>query len=225
MARRKSKEAEKQPRRTTKGAKAYSGRMLPKIRMLLSIGADEHDVAAYLGVSTELLLTWAKQHFDLAEALDARDEIRRWDHERNVGLAKELAARGASDAEIAQAFRVSARTLSRWRRQYPDFDEALRLGVEMQVQVAERTLFQIATGYVYDEERTVPVKGALLKVRETKQSLPDKDALRLFLIAHKPEKYSQKAKPEAGADEIGELARAIDEAGVQSVVPVEKDAG
>ncbi|WP_157785527.1 hypothetical protein [Sinorhizobium fredii] len=49
-----------------------------------------------------------------------------WD-DRTVTIARTLAALGATDLEISQAFKVSIRAIRRWKLQYPEFREALEM--------------------------------------------------------------------------------------------------
>jgi hypothetical protein len=71
-------------------------------------------------------------------------------------------------------------------------DEALTMGIEAQLKVAEQTLFNVANGYVYEQERIISTKEGLTKVIEQKISHPNPAMLRLFLEANKPEKYRAK---------------------------------
>lgn len=230
MTARKTSTAEAaEPRRRTKGPVKFTNRHMPKVRQLLSHGLDDHALAACFGVDLEQWLIWASENDNLRSALDNREELHKWDADRNIEMARQLAARGATQIEIAAAFRVTERTLTRWRQDYPEFDDALQMGEEMQLEVAKRTLFKMATGFTYTEEKTVAVKGALMKVREEKVHLPSENSLRLFLISREPQTYSGKAtgeKPSALAELAQELIDITSNAGAASgVVPVEKDAG
>ena len=45
--------------------------------------------------------------------------------ERFVKIAKVLCMRGGTDEDLADAFEVSPRTINRWKKDYPEFAEAL----------------------------------------------------------------------------------------------------
>lgn len=221
---RKSKTSPPEPRRKTKGAQDYHPRMLPKLRALLDAGRDEREIAAWFGVSVRTLRKWADEHSPLKQALDSREDIREWDEGRNLKMAYALSSRGATSIEIAQAFNVSARTLTRWRQKCPEFDQALTMGVEAQLKVAEQTLFNVATGYVYEQEKIISTKEGVTTVIEQKISLPNAAMLRVFLEANKPEKYRSNAK-QLAEDDLGEFMRDIAERGFGQVEICHKDAG
>lgn len=198
--------------------------MLPKLRALLDAGRDESEIAAWFGVSVRTMRKWADEHSPLKQALDSREDIREWDEARNLKMAYALSSRGATSVEIAQAFNVSARTLTRWRQRCPEFDQALTMGVEAQLKVAEQTLFKVATGYVYEQEKLISTKEGVTKVVEQKTSHPNPAMLRLFLEANKPEKYRQNAR-QADDDDLGDFMREIAERGAGTVKICYKDAG
>lgn len=220
----KSKTSLPEPRRKTKGAQDYHPRMLPKLRALLDAGRDESEIAAWFGVSVRTMRKWADEHSPLKQALDSREDIREWDEARNLKMAYALSSRGATSIEIAQAFNVSARTLARWRQRCPEFDQALTMGVEAQLKVAEQTLFNVATGYLYEQEKIISTKEGVTKVVEQKISLPNPAMLRVFLEANKPEKYRQNPK-QADEDDLDDFMREIAERGAGRVKICHRDAG
>ncbi|MGO1069308.1 hypothetical protein [Lysobacter sp. CA199] len=72
--------------------------------------------------------------------------------------ATKLAAIGATDAEIADFFEVSVRTLYRWAQGDDEFRHALKLGKEPADDRVERALFERARGYAYTEQQAIKVK-------------------------------------------------------------------
>lgn len=200
-----------EPRRRTKGAQDYHPRMLPKLRALLDAGRDESEIAAWFGVSHRTFRQWADENAPLRQALDSREDIREWDEERNLRMAHALSSRGATSVEIAHAFNVSPRTLTRWRQRCPEFDQALTMGVEAQLKVAEQTLFNVATGYVYEQERFVSTKEGLTKIVEQKINHPNPAMLRMFLEVHKPETYRPKTEADIAKAKEAERDEALDE--------------
>lgn len=75
-----------------------------------------------------------------------------------VVIAKVLAERGATDAEIADALEVSVRTVYRWKGESPEFCQALNAGKEFPDDRVQRSLYQRATGYDYVEQQAFKVK-------------------------------------------------------------------
>jgi Homeodomain-like domain len=65
--------------------------------------------------------------------------------------AKFLAERGATQAEIADCFGISTRTLQRWIVQYPELKEAVQAGNEVFNARVERALAERAIGFYADQ--------------------------------------------------------------------------
>jgi hypothetical protein len=104
-------------------------------------------------------------------------------------------------------------------------DEALTMGIEAQLKVAEQTLFNVANGYVYEQERIISTKEGLTKFIEQKISHPNPAMLRLFLEANKPEKYRANAKQTDQEDLLGEYLQEIEERETGRVQIRYRDAG
>ncbi len=99
-----------------------------------------------------------------------------------------LAMKGADDEEIAKAFRISRRTVNRWKNSYPSFDEALQNGKEAADSKVEKSLYTRACGYETKEIEQIietdEVTGAHSVKRQrivTKQVPPDTMAIMYWL--------------------------------------------
>ena len=70
------------------------------------------------------------------------------------GQAKRLAARGATQHEIAEILGVARRTLRRWCMQYPELSAAIQAGNDVFNPRVERAAAESAIGYwvTWDEE-------------------------------------------------------------------------
>lgn len=66
-----------------------------------------------------------------------------------------LAAKGATDEEIASAFGISVRTFHRWKQAHKSFLEALTTGKESADANIERSLYKRAIGYTVDETEKI----------------------------------------------------------------------
>lgn len=75
-----------------------------------------------------------------------------------VAQAEKLCAHGATDAELADFFDVTVRTIYRWRNTREDFCHAMNVGKEKPDERVKRSLFQRATGYTYIEQVPIKVK-------------------------------------------------------------------
>ena len=78
--------------------------------------------------------------------------------ERFVKQAEAMSALGLTDAEMAEVFDVSVRTLHRWKIESEPFCHALRIGKEVADERVARALFQNATGYEYTEQQAIKIK-------------------------------------------------------------------
>lgn len=66
-----------------------------------------------------------------------------------------LAAMGATNEEIADAMGVSKRTIIRWAKEHESFGRALAEGKGVSDAKVIRSLYQMATGYKYTEEKKI----------------------------------------------------------------------
>lgn len=73
--------------------------------------------------------------------------------------AKKLCELGATDAQLADFFGVSTKTIDRWKVRYEDFCLSLKNGKDIPDDQVERSLYQKARGYVYTEQVAIKVKS------------------------------------------------------------------
>lgn len=91
-----------------------------------------------------------------------------------VAQAEKLCALGATDAEIADFFDVTPRTIHRWKLQFEEFCHALKTGKDLADERVQRSLFHRASGFVFVEQqafklKTVEFNEAGKRVRETEE--------------------------------------------------------
>ena len=70
--------------------------------------------------------------------------------DRFVAQAEKLCLRGATDAEIADFFEVSVRTIQRWRHEHEDFCRASNEARAVADARVERSLYERAMGFEHD---------------------------------------------------------------------------
>lgn len=81
-----------------------------------------------------------------------------WKDERGLEYVRRSAEKGLSFAEIAEEIGISLKTFYKWKRKYPEFDEALRLGKpEADIEVV-KAIYKRATGYKVNVNKTVKLK-------------------------------------------------------------------
>ena len=115
-------------------------------------------------------------------------------------LVKWMARDGLTDQEIADELNISRTTLKKWRKLYPDFDQALLEGKDIADARVEEKLYQRAIGFDYEEsEVQVDVntgKATRIK-RTTKYVAPDVTACIFWLKNRRPKKWRDVSKIEA----------------------------
>ena len=117
-------------------------------------------------------------------------------------LAGELAARGATDADLALAFGKTTWTIRSWCATYPEFGEAVAHGKnEIFDPKVERALAERALGYTVDMEEIKVIDGAVVRVPTRKHFPPDTTACIFWLKNRKPEQWRDVWK----IDHAGEL--------------------
>lgn len=106
-----------------------------------------------------------------------------------------LASKGAIDDEISAAFGISVRTLHRWKKDYPTFAKALEYGKGIADAKVEKKLYEMATGYDYEETESIVEMDANgrqkpLKVKKTKKHVPPNVLAQMYWLNNrKPEYY------------------------------------
>jgi transposase-like protein len=88
-------------------------------------------------------------------------------------MARQLAARGATQSEIAEIFGVATRTLQRWCMQYPELSAAIQAGNDLFNPRVERAAAESAIGYwvTWDDE-ILDAKGKVIRTIPHKQFIP-----------------------------------------------------
>ena len=67
--------------------------------------------------------------------------------EMYIKIARSMAALGATDIELADAFGVDVRTLNVWKNEHEDFSSSLKVGKAPADDMVKRSLYQRAVGY------------------------------------------------------------------------------
>lgn len=80
--------------------------------------------------------------------------------------AKRLSQLGLLPWEIAEYFGVDQRTLRRWRRAYPELEDAMRVGVGPANNRVELSLYHQAVGYYIDDEEIKVIDNKVVRVKK-----------------------------------------------------------
>jgi hypothetical protein len=108
--------------------------------------------------------------------------------------AKKLCLLGAIDADIAYFFGVTEMAINNWKKEHPEFLQALREGKEIADAEIGEALFQRAKGYSHPEDQIFQFQGSPLVVPTIKHYPPDSTALIFWLKNRRPDKWRDKAE-------------------------------
>ena len=108
--------------------------------------------------------------------------------------ARRLAMLGLTDAEMAEFFSVSERTLNTWKKAHPDFLQSLKAGkIEADTHVATGLYQSAIGGHVVTETREQEgPDGSITRTKETKQVPPNVTAQVFWLKNRQPAKWRDK---------------------------------
>lgn len=120
----------------------------------------------------------------LYEKLDIKDKL---------GLVEGWKRDGLTDEQIAHNLGVSKHSVIKWKKEKPDFSDAIKKGKEVSDYELENALHKRATGYYYKEE-TVTNKGDVVEIEKYEHANPT--SLIFALKNRLPAKYRDKVEQE-----------------------------
>jgi hypothetical protein len=106
--------------------------------------------------------------------------------------AANLCIAGATDFEVAEDLGVCVRTLYRWKAQFPEFSQALKVGKELSDDRVESSLYHRAVGYSHAAVKIMQYEGVPVIVPYTEHVPPDVGAATLWLINRRGEEWRAK---------------------------------
>lgn len=125
-----------------------------------------------------------------------------------VKIAAAMCKLGATDQNLASEFKVDVSTISNWKVKHKPFFEALKTNKPAYDDQVERSLAHRATGYPYEEVKTVSVDGITIEKTITTKHMPsDPRAALAWLYNRRGEKWHP--KPEAPEDDTEIAAQKV----------------
>jgi hypothetical protein len=121
----------------------------------------------------------------------------------DLDQARILAEKGFTDQELADFFGVVRSTISLWKKEHPEFSDALKLGKEAADRKVERSLFERATGYSHPDTHFSAYEGIVTETPTTKVYPPDTTAAIFWLKNRKPDEWRD--RQEVHDDRLGLL--------------------
>lgn len=109
--------------------------------------------------------------------------------EERIADAKQLAAAGATDNEMADWFEISPKTLYAWRAANPNFHQACKPHKEIVDDIVEGVAFQMVKGFRYTEQQAIKVKTGehteAVEVVEVERVLPPDKTMVIFWLKNR----------------------------------------
>lgn len=115
-----------------------------------------------------------------------------------VEQAAKLCALGATDADLADFFGVSIRTIERWRSAHPEFCRAVKEGKTEADDRVERSLYHRAVGYTFDAVKIFQHQGAVIEAPFREHVPPDTTAAIFWLKNRRKDEWRDKHDVEHG---------------------------
>ena len=133
-------------------------------------------------------------------------------------IAKVLCQQGATDEVLAEAFKVSKRTIHAWKKKHPDdFLHPVKMGKEVADDIIRSSLFHRAKGYSHVDTKFASFEGVITDSEEyTKHYPPDTGACIFWLSNRDPDNWKRNGADGGGDDT--DIAAAIMK--LMSVIPV-----
>lgn len=130
--------------------------------------------------------------------------------EEFVSEVLQMAERGATDVEIADALDVSVRTLYRWKAEHEDFRQALKVAKDVADERVERSLYQRALGFEHDAVKIFCSKdGDVTQVPYREIVAPDTTACIFWLKNRKSQEWRDRVDHELAGKDGGPIQAAI----------------
>lgn len=108
--------------------------------------------------------------------------------------AERLCKLGATDKELAEFFEVSEDTINAWKKDHPEFSEALKSGKQLADAMVGERLFQRATGYSHPDVHISNYQGSITKTEITKHYAPDTTACIFWLKNRRPDLWRDRVE-------------------------------
>ncbi len=128
-----------------------------------------------------------------------------YDAKRHPSVAKEMTLLGATDVQIAKAFRLSITGLMLWKDQYPALLAAIKEGKKESDERVVESLYKRATGYSHPDTHISVSEGVVTKTAITKHYPPDATSMIFWLKNRRPAEWREKAEHQLTGKDGGPL--------------------
>jgi hypothetical protein len=117
-----------------------------------------------------------------------------------VDIAYRFCLLKATDRQLAELFKVSSKTINKWKKLFPEFGEALRTGKVTADTDISKSLYHRAKGF---EHRSVDVRlvnNEMVRTTKVRYFPPNVRSIMFWLRNRQPDKWREKNKTQAGLD-------------------------
>lgn len=123
--------------------------------------------------------------------------------------AVKLCALGATDADLADFFKVSVSTLNLWKIEHPSFSESLKVGKAPADDRVKMSLYHRACGYSHPEDDIRSVNGEIVITPTIKHYPPDTTACIFWLKNRLPDEFRANVEEKPSDDLASALLKLI----------------
>ena len=180
----------------------YTDDLIEVAQDLMALDMTYKDIAEHLGISVATLHKWRKKHEEFGKVLHKPGNRTtpihghgsrgsKYRHEY-VEQARKLCVLGFIDAQMAEFFEVSRKTIDNWKQQYPEFRAAVKQGKQLTDADVADSLRQRAVGYTHKATDFKVVDGEVVQTEYDKHYPPDTAAAIFFLKNRQPELWRDK---------------------------------
>ncbi len=108
-----------------------------------------------------------------------------YDPNRYPQYARALAMEGLTNEQIAERMGMTKRTLQNWRRDYPEFSAAIKIGKEESDSQVEMSLFKRAMGYTITEEKTIINPDGSTRIETVEKEVAPDTTAQIFWLKNR----------------------------------------
>jgi len=124
--------------------------------------------------------------------------------------AEKLCKLGATDADLADFFEVSERTINRWQIEHEEFCRSTKAGKAESDDRVERSLYHKAVGYTFESEKIFQFQGEIVRAETKEHVPPDTTACIFWLKNRRRDQWRDRHDVDHGVQSENPLATFLD---------------
>ncbi len=128
-----------------------------------------------------------------------------YDPDKTAKQAKKACLMGATDADLADFFGVSEKTINNWKHDHPEFLQSIKDGKEIADSNVAKSLYERANGYEHPEVHVSNYQGEITLTELTKRYPPDTTAGIFWMKNRQPDKWRDRKQTEVSGLDGGAI--------------------